>query len=146
MILRSERLVMRPLVEDDVDALAELHGIPEVVIHLEQFGDLDAGTRVARAVAEWRERGFGLMAITEPVTGRFLGRCGLQSVAGHSDVELGWVLRPGPGDGAMRPRPPRRVCAGDWTTWRCRESCPSCTLKIGGRPGWPRPSGCSGWE
>jgi RimJ/RimL family protein N-acetyltransferase len=48
---------------------------------------------VEQAVVDWRTRGYGLMAVTDRASGRFLGRCGLQSVTGHAEPELGWVLR-----------------------------------------------------
>lgn len=69
-----------------------LHADPEVTTYIGLFGNLDPLQRVAAAQVNWHDHGFGLMAVTDRDSGRFLGRCGLQTVAEHREVELGWVL------------------------------------------------------
>jgi RimJ/RimL family protein N-acetyltransferase len=90
--LLTDRLVLRPLSGEDAAELAVLHADAEVTTYIGLFGNLDPIQRVAAAQVDWHDHGFGLMAVTDRGSDRFLGRCGLQTVAGHREVELGWVL------------------------------------------------------
>jgi RimJ/RimL family protein N-acetyltransferase len=43
-------------------------------------------------VGHWRQRGFGMWAVEEDSTGRFVGQVGLNFPEGWPDRELGWLL------------------------------------------------------
>lgn len=106
--LETDRLVLRPLRDDDVDAYYELVRDPEVMRFL---GDGRAGTRedAADAIRRVQERfakdGFGGLGIERREDGRLIGRSGLlvwdretwqpgtrAELADRAEVEVGWQL------------------------------------------------------
>ena len=91
--LRTERLLLRQWREEDASGLAEICRSPEF---LEHNPARDPHEHVARFARAWEEEGFGLWAVEDPESGRFIGRIGLLR---HHDwpesvrqVEVGWVL------------------------------------------------------
>jgi RimJ/RimL family protein N-acetyltransferase len=48
--------------------------------------------RLRLASEEWAERGYGLMAVVERESGRFVGRAGLRYWPQFDEAELGWAL------------------------------------------------------
>lgn len=96
MHLWTERLELRPLREDDLDAMATLLG-DDVALEL-WGGALDRdGARdwIARNVARYERDGFGRCAVVLRETGEPIGDCGLirTTVEDASEVELGWIVR-----------------------------------------------------
>jgi RimJ/RimL family protein N-acetyltransferase len=107
-LLRTERLVLRPVRDDDVDAFVEMAGDPEV---MPWIGDEPGGRELAaELVARWRRRwdanGVGAFAVL--LGGVVIGRAGLlvwdrrtwetstYAAAGeHAVDELGWALSSG---------------------------------------------------
>jgi ribosomal-protein-alanine N-acetyltransferase len=104
-ILETERLVLRKLTLEDLDALAELYRDPEV---RRFFPD---GTRTREETLEELEwiidvyygrHGFGLWATLLKESGEFVGRCGLipWTIEGRDEVEVAYLLgRPHWGQG-----------------------------------------------
>jgi len=92
----TPRLRLRDWADDDVEQLADIYADPESVRYLQPL-DLE-GTRrqVERIKAHWLEHDFGLWALEERATGRFIGRVGLMHHATWSatahDAEVGWVI------------------------------------------------------
>ncbi|WP_416982658.1 GNAT family N-acetyltransferase [Streptomyces sp. T028] len=96
----TRRLWLRQWTEADLDALAEMDADPDVMRYI---GDGSPGTRertaaaLARARAAWDERGYGLFAAEESVTGELIGWVGLAVPAYLPEimptVEIGWRLR-----------------------------------------------------
>ncbi len=93
--LRTERLLLRPYGEDDLDELAGVFTDPEVM----RFVGSGARTReqtaevIVQANAHEREHGFSVWAVIEAATGRLLGECGLNLLDGTGPrVEVGYVL------------------------------------------------------
>ena len=94
MRIETERLLLRPMGADDLDEFVSLQAAPEVV---RTFGSYDRGRALERLRtdrAQWRERGYGLMAIIERQTGRFAGRIGLRYWPDWDETDVGWVLSP----------------------------------------------------
>jgi RimJ/RimL family protein N-acetyltransferase len=73
VVLETARLVLRPLTMADLDELVELHGAPEVQRTMGPYDRARASSRLELNEREWDEHGYGLMAIREPATDRFLG-------------------------------------------------------------------------
>ena len=95
--LETERLLLRELEPDDVDALIEVLGDPVAMRYYPAPFDRD---RVA-AWIEWargsyRDNGFGLWAVIRRSDGRFLGDCGpmLQPVEDRVIPEVGYHIVP----------------------------------------------------
>lgn len=95
--LTTERLVMRELVESDLDGIAALYADPEVMRWL--GGDLldraEAWRRIAFLIGHWRLRGFGQWALERRDTGELAGYAGLFRPEGWPGIEVGWTLARG---------------------------------------------------
>jgi [ribosomal protein S5]-alanine N-acetyltransferase len=99
VVLETERLVLRRLTPDDLDALAVLYRDPEV---RRWFPD---GTRTLEQTREelawiidvyYVRYGYGLWATILKETGAFIGRCGLLpwEIEGRTEVEVAYLLDP----------------------------------------------------
>jgi len=93
--LETERLRLRSLRPDHLDAYAGMYADPEVMRFLEQGAPLDraaAFRSMALHLGHWQLRGYGQWALEERETGRFIGRAGLWRPEGWPGLEVGWVL------------------------------------------------------
>jgi ribosomal-protein-alanine N-acetyltransferase len=93
--LQTERLVLRPFREEDLDDLAALYGDPLVMRFL---GEGRAKTReqtrelLRRAIEHWRRHGFGIWALLDRQDDRFVGRAGVAHLHDLGDAELSYTL------------------------------------------------------
>lgn len=95
--LTTDRLLLRGLAPDDFEAYAAMMANPEVTRHLGEGRPLtraDAWRQMAMITGHWVLRGFGLWAVEERATGRFLGRIGCQEPEGFPAFEIGYTLAP----------------------------------------------------
>lgn len=93
--LTTDRLILRAFRDDDLDAYAEMCADPEVMRYLGEGKTLsraDAWRQLAFFVGHWALRGFGLWALEEKASGRFIGRAGLLQPEGWPGFEVGWTL------------------------------------------------------
>jgi [ribosomal protein S5]-alanine N-acetyltransferase len=96
-IIETERLELRPLTMDDLDALALIYRDPEV---RKYFPEGTLTYEQTREELEWiidvyyGQHGFGLWATTHKRTNEFIGRCGLLpwTIDGRSEVEVAYLL------------------------------------------------------
>jgi RimJ/RimL family protein N-acetyltransferase len=93
VLIETDRLLLRPLNTTDLDEVVAMHAMPDVILTMGTSGRLSAMARLESNEQEWRERGHGLVAVIERVTGRFLGRSGLKYWPQFDETEVGWVLR-----------------------------------------------------
>ncbi len=75
----TDRLVLRVLGLDDFDDYAAMLADPETFKYSERdgMGPDEAWTRMLRHVGHWSLMGWGMFAVEERVTGRFVGEAGL---------------------------------------------------------------------
>jgi len=97
--LLTERLILRPFEESDLDAYTELLGAPEVRHSLRLTGTTGrpgAWLAMAQWRGQWELRATGQFALEERATGRFVGRAGLHrpELDDWPGVEVGWALHP----------------------------------------------------
>jgi len=102
--LQTGRLLLRAFSDADLDAYAAMCADAEVMRYLSVTGALlsreDAWRQMALFAGHWALRGFGMWAVEERESGRFIGRVGLHQPEGWPDRELGWSLaRPAWGRG-----------------------------------------------
>lgn len=92
--IHTDRLRLRPFVEDDLDDLHRFWSEPDI-------GTWVGGThqRLTESVQELdghlrhqAEHGFGVWAVEERASGALVGEVGLQFLEGGPDVEIGWVI------------------------------------------------------
>jgi ribosomal-protein-alanine N-acetyltransferase len=96
-ILETDRLILRHLVPEDLDALFAIYSDPEVVRYIP---DAPRNYEETRQELEWHMHGhpkhpeLGLWATMEKETGRLIGRCGLLpwTLDGREEVEVAYLL------------------------------------------------------
>jgi RimJ/RimL family protein N-acetyltransferase len=92
----TERLVFREMTENDLDAMAEILGDPEVMAFYPRPKDrAEALDWIRWNRRLYEERGFGLWVIELRESGAFVGDCGLtpQEVNGTIEIEVGYHVR-----------------------------------------------------
>jgi RimJ/RimL family protein N-acetyltransferase len=93
--LETERLRLRPFRLSDHEDYAEMCADPEVMRHFgkgEPFARDAAWRHMAMLVGHWDLLGFGMWAVEEKETGRFVGRVGFAEPGGWPGFELAWAL------------------------------------------------------
>jgi len=91
--LETERLVLRPWRDDDLDAYAALMADPEVMRFLGgPQARNDAWRSIAVMLGHWVLRGFGVWAVERKSDGALLGRVGIQRPEGWPATEVVWTL------------------------------------------------------
>jgi RimJ/RimL family protein N-acetyltransferase len=93
--LETERLLMRPFEERDLDEYAAILSDPDVVRYLgdgEPMTREDAWRSMAQFLGHERLRGWTTNAVIEKATGRLLGRAGLWRPEGWPGLEVGWTF------------------------------------------------------
>ena len=94
--LETERLQLRPMVPDDLDAFARVVGDPIAMrCYPEPFEREMTRVWIERVGERYERDGFALLAVVERVTGEMIGDCGpIVQETGHGTfVELGWHIR-----------------------------------------------------
>jgi [ribosomal protein S5]-alanine N-acetyltransferase len=94
-ILETERLMLRPLRESDLDALVAIYSDPHTMRFLGGPRTReDTCTGLGWMIAAHRGQGFGLWATTLRADGRLIGRCGIlvQDVEGATEHEIAYLL------------------------------------------------------
>ncbi len=95
LTLETERLLLRPFRDDDIDAYAAMCADPDVMRFIgarSVLGRDDAWRQMAMFVGHWQLRGFGMWAVEERASGSLVGRVGLHFPEGWPDRELAWTL------------------------------------------------------
>jgi RimJ/RimL family protein N-acetyltransferase len=91
--LQTERLILRPFREADLNDYARLCADPEVVRHVGRpFSRADAWLHIATMLGHWQLRGYGMWAVQERGGGPLIGRIGFYDPEGWPGLELGWML------------------------------------------------------
>ena len=92
--LETERLLLRPFEERDLDEYAAILADPEVVRYLGQDPNSrdDAWRSMAGFLGHGVLRGYTNNVVVEKASGRLLGRCGLWRPEGWPGLEVGWTL------------------------------------------------------
>lgn len=107
MRLETERLVLRPLAPDDIDALEPFYADPEVMRYIgtgETASRDGAAESIARMIQRFEADGFGQLAVVRREDGAVIGRCGLlvwdrswnptsrAEATGDTELEVGYKL------------------------------------------------------
>jgi RimJ/RimL family protein N-acetyltransferase len=95
--LTTERLLLRPLHLDDVEALNAIQSDPvHMRFYPHPFSLEESRGWIERMQADHELHGFSLLAVEDLETGEFLGNVGpvVQTVDDTDEVELGWSVTP----------------------------------------------------
>jgi RimJ/RimL family protein N-acetyltransferase len=91
--LVTERLVLRPWRDDDVEPFAAMSADPEVMEHYPAvLSRAETYASIQRIRAHFAREGFGLWALEAPGTAPFVGFTGLARPGFIPVVEVGWRL------------------------------------------------------
>ena len=96
-MLTTDRLVLRPFQEGDIDAMAKLLGDALAMGYVGDGGPLDkerAATRVRKARESFARDGTGALAVVLASTGEFIGYCGIEIGEDTGELELNYGLLP----------------------------------------------------
>ena len=94
--LETERLLLRPLTRDDVDAIFAIIGDPIAMQYYPRtFTPEDAEKWIDRNLHWYEKDGYGLLAVVLKSSGAVIGDCGLswQPADDEPVLELGYHLR-----------------------------------------------------
>jgi [ribosomal protein S5]-alanine N-acetyltransferase len=97
--LETQRLILRPFRESDVDDFTAMMTAAPVRASLyvpDTYGRDDAWVSMALWRGQWELRGTGHWALEEKGSGAFVGRAGSHwpERAGWPGIEIGWTLHP----------------------------------------------------
>jgi RimJ/RimL family protein N-acetyltransferase len=96
--LTTDRLILRPWREDDLDALCIMMNDPDSIRYTTPDGKPQERMVVWRTMASmighWHLRGFGMWAVVDRHSGDFVGRVGPIRPEGWPQLEVGWGLTP----------------------------------------------------
>jgi RimJ/RimL family protein N-acetyltransferase len=95
--LTTDRLLLRSFGPNDFEPYAEMMALPDVTRYLGEGHPLsraEAWRQLAMFTGHWVLRGFGLWAVEERGTGRFLGRIGCLEPEGFPAFEIAYTLAP----------------------------------------------------
>ena len=125
----TERLILRDWRPDDRPAFAAMNADPEVMAFLRgPISTADADGMIDRFAAEIEREGFGIFAVEETATGRFVGMIGLHRIRPAIPiapaVEIAWRLATEFWVAATRPRAHGRALPSASTRSACRRSSP----------------------
>ena len=94
--LETERLQLRPMSLDDLDAFSQVVGDPvSMRFYPRPFDREMTRAWIERVQERYARDGIGLLAVVESATGEMIGDCGpmVQETGHGSFVELGWHIR-----------------------------------------------------
>ena len=95
IVLQTERLLLRELVAEDLDFLADMLANPEVMRFYPQcLNRVEAQAWLERQFVRYRDFGHGFWLVAERATGRPVGQVGLllQEVADQPEYEIGYMI------------------------------------------------------
>lgn len=93
--LETDRLVLRDFRPEDFESYASMMAHPDVTRHLmggRPLSRIEAWQQMAMFIGHWVLRGYGLWAVEERATGRFIGRIGCLEPEGFPAFEIAYTL------------------------------------------------------
>lgn len=98
MIVQTERLILRPFIEQDIDALFLMNSIPEMLKYIpiaplttrEQAADIYHNV----IQADYQQHGFGRWAVEHKADNCVIGFCGPKFLPEFNEVEIGYRYFP----------------------------------------------------
>lgn len=100
-VIETERLLLRPILAEDLDGWAELMGDPDSSRFIGGPVPRGAAWRgMATMAGSWALHGFGMFSMVDKASGRWIGRTGPWQPEGWPGTEVGWgILKSAQGQG-----------------------------------------------
>jgi RimJ/RimL family protein N-acetyltransferase len=92
MEFRTERLILRPPVQDDERAASAIFGKSRISAESSSQPDAAASSRLQRDIEHWRKHGFGRWVLDQ--NGKIVGFGGLTHRPGFTGLNLSYHLHP----------------------------------------------------
>ncbi len=92
-MLETERLIMRPLLESDVDEIFAMRSDEDIMRFIrEPQGRSESFDWIKLVSARWDSDKLGFCALIEKETGKFLGWCGVWHLKETNELEIGYAI------------------------------------------------------
>jgi ribosomal-protein-alanine N-acetyltransferase len=92
-MLETERLILRPLDENDIEAVYEMRSDADVMRFIREPQSLDETENWIRLVSSlWEKDKLGFCAVIEKETLRFSGWCGIWHLKESGELEVGYAI------------------------------------------------------
>lgn len=95
-VVQTGRLKLRGFLPGDLEPFAAMCADPEVIRYASLAGRplslQESKSWISRMEDHWQKRNFGMWAVEEKASGKFVGRIGLQKPEGYPEVEIAWML------------------------------------------------------
>ncbi len=92
-MLETERLIMRPLVESDVDEIFAMRSDEDIMRFIrEPQGRNESLDWIKLVSARWDTEKLGFCAVIEKETDKFLGWCGIWRLQETNELEVGYAI------------------------------------------------------
>ena len=91
--LETARLILRPFVQSDLDALAEMFADPKVMRYLPAGQGISRErpqVALTRYIENWEAHGHGLNAVITKTNQKLIGHCGLEPLNNTKEIELSY--------------------------------------------------------
>ncbi|QYJ80194.1 GNAT family N-acetyltransferase [Shewanella acanthi] len=98
MITQTERLILRPFCEEDVDALFMMNSIPEMLTYIPMapLTSTEQAMEIFHQVIQqdYKQHGFGRWAVVHKADDKVIGFCGPKFIPEYNEVEIGYRYFP----------------------------------------------------
>ncbi|WP_144214151.1 GNAT family N-acetyltransferase [Shewanella donghaensis] len=98
MITETPRLILRPFVEEDAEAIFLMNSIPEILTYIPQdpLNSIQEAKDVFHNIinATYKEFGFGRWAVHHKEDNKVIGFCGPKYIPEYDKVEIGYRYLP----------------------------------------------------
>ncbi len=92
-MLETERLIMRPLSESDVNDIFAMRSDEEIMRFIrEPQGRSESFDWIKLVSARWQKDKLGFCAVIEKDTDKFLGWCGIWRLKETGEIEIGYAI------------------------------------------------------
>ena len=92
-MLETERLIMRPMVKDDVDEIFAMRSDKDIMRFIrEPQGRSESFDWIKLVSERWSSEKLGFCAVVEKKTDKFLGWCGVWRLQETDEMEIGYAI------------------------------------------------------
>lgn len=92
-MLETDRLILRPLDEKDVDAIYAMRSDADIMRFIrEPQNRAESANWVELVSSRWKNEQIGFCAMIEKSTGKFVGWCGLWELKETGEIEVGYAV------------------------------------------------------